>query len=234
VISAVTNAASNQQGAIAPGEIVVVYGSGLGPSQAQSYQVGAGGLVPTNLAGTEVLFNGIPGPVLYASPTQVSAVAPFALTGQSVQIAVQSQNQPSAPVSVAVQAAAPGIFTTNQSGQGQAVAFNQDQSQNAAANPAAQGSQLILYLTGGGQMPNSTDGSFAAPPLPLIPLPVSVTIGDQQAQVSYAGAAPGQVAGIVEIAVQVPSGIGAGSAVTVTVTIGGVAAQSGVTVAIGQ
>jgi trimeric autotransporter adhesin len=233
-ISAVTNAASNQQGAIAPGDIVVLYGSGLGPSQAQSYQVGARGLVPTNLAGTAVLFNGMPGPVLYASPTQVSAVAPFELTGQTVQIAVQSQNQISVPVSVPLQAAAPGIFTTNESGQGQAVAFNQDQSLNAATNPAAQGSQLILYLTGGGQMPNSTDGSFAARPLPLIPLPVSVTIGGQTAQVNYAGAATGQVAGMVEIAVQVPSGVQPGGAVPVTVTIGGVSAQSGVTVAISQ
>jgi trimeric autotransporter adhesin len=233
-VSAVTNAASNQQGAIAPGEIVVLYGSGLGPSQAQSYQLGANGLVPTNVGGTSVVFNGVPGPVLYASPTQVSAIVPFELVGQTVQVAVEIQNQIAAPVSVALQAAAPGIFTTNESGQGQAVAFNQDYSQNAAANPAAQGSQLVLYLTGGGQMSNSTDGSFAAPPLPLIPLPVSVNIGGATAQVKYAGAAPGQVAGLVEIAVEVPSGIQAGSAVPVAVTIGGTAAQSGVTVAIGQ
>jgi hypothetical protein len=32
-ISAVTNAASNLGGAVAPGEIVVLYGSGLGPAQ---------------------------------------------------------------------------------------------------------------------------------------------------------------------------------------------------------
>jgi uncharacterized protein (TIGR03437 family) len=213
---------------------VVLYGSGLGPSKAQSYQVGANGLVPINLAGTEVLFDGIPGPVLYASPTQISAVAPFELTGQTVEIAVESQNQISAPVSVPLQAAAPGIFTANESGQGQAIAFNQNQSQNAAANPAAPGSQLVLYLTGGGQMPNSTDGSFAAPPLPTIPLPVVVTIGRQTAHVIYAGAAPGQVAGLVEIAVQVPTGITPGGAIAVTVTIGGVSAQSGVTIAIGQ
>jgi uncharacterized protein (TIGR03437 family) len=93
---------------------------------------------------------------------------------------------------------------------------------------------LILYLTGGGQMSGSTDGSFAAPPLPTIQLPVTVTIGGQQAKVNYAGAVPGQVAGIVEIAVQVPNGIQAGGAVPVTVQIGGVSAQSGVTVAIGQ
>src|SRR5579875_649189 len=235
-IGAVTNAASNQQGTIAPGEIVVVYGSGLGPSQAQSYQAGSNGLVPTNVAGTVVTFNGVPAPVLYASLTQVSAIAPFELTGQTVQIAVESQGQTSAAVSLPLGATAPGIFTTNESGQGQAVAFNQDSSQNAAANPAAQGSSLSIYLTGGGiTSPGSTDGSFAATAAPLqVQAPVAVTIGGQAAEVTYQGAVPGQVAGMVEVTVRVPTGIEAGSAVPIAVQIGGISAQSGVTVAIGQ
>jgi uncharacterized protein (TIGR03437 family) len=234
-LSAVTNGATNQQGPIAPGEIVVLYGSGIGPSQLQQYELGSNGLVPTTLAGTSVSFNGIAGPVLYTSPTQVAAVAPFELTGQSVQVAVQNQYQTTSPVTVSLAKAAPGLFTADSSGQGQAVALNQDLSVNSASNPASPGSLLSLFATGGGPTsPDSTDGSLGAPPLPLLSLPVTVTIGGQPADVSYAGAAQGQVAGMVEITVKVPSGIAAGKAVAVTLQIGGISAQSGVTVAIGQ
>ncbi|MBV8729572.1 MAG: hypothetical protein JO336_07165, partial [Acidobacteriia bacterium] len=85
-LRAVTNAASNQAGAIAPGEIVVLYGSAIGPSHFQSYRLDANGMVPTSVAGTSVTFNGIAAPVLYTSPVQVAAVAPFGLTGQSAQV----------------------------------------------------------------------------------------------------------------------------------------------------
>jgi trimeric autotransporter adhesin len=234
-LSAVTNAASNQTGAIAPGEIVVLYGSGVGPSQLQQYQLNANGLVPTSLAGTSVAFNGIAGPVLYASPTQVAVVVPFELSGQSAQVIVNSEGQITAPVTVPLAAAAPGIFTGNSSGQGQAAALNEDFSANGSANPAAQGSLLSFFLTGGGETsPDSTDGLPGAPPLPLLTLPVVVTIGGQQAQVSYAGGALGQVAGMVQITVKVPTNIQPASAAPLSVQIGGVSAQSGVTVAIGQ
>ena len=79
---AVTNAASNLTGAIAPGELVVIYGSGLGPANLTTFQL-VNGAVPPSLAGTSVYFNGSPGPVLYASSTQVGAIAPFGLSGTS-------------------------------------------------------------------------------------------------------------------------------------------------------
>jgi uncharacterized protein (TIGR03437 family) len=233
-VKAVTSAATNVQGSIAPGEVVVLYGSGMGPSQLQTYQLDANGFVPKSLGGTSVYFGGMVAPVIYTSATQVAAVVPFAITGQSVPVFVQYQNQTSAPVSVAVASAVPGIFTTDSSGQGQAVAFNQNLQVNRSANPAAPGSLLSLIATGGGQTsPNSTDGMFGAPPLPMLTaLPVTVTIGGQPATISYAGAAPGQVAGILEITVRVPSGIQPGDAVPVTLKVGDTSAQTGVTVAI--
>ena len=88
-VSAVTNAASNLAGAIAPGELVVLYGSGLGGAQT-------------------VLFNGVAGPLLYATPGQVGAVAPYAVGGGTVQVVVQSAGAASAPVAVAAAATAPG------------------------------------------------------------------------------------------------------------------------------
>ncbi|MBV9503375.1 MAG: hypothetical protein JO323_00050 [Acidobacteriia bacterium] len=232
-VSAVTNAATNQAGPIAPGEVVVLYGSGLGPSQLQVYQLGANGLVPTSVGGVTVLFGGAAAPVLYASPGQTSVVVPFEISGSTAQVVVASQGHISTPVTVPIAPAAPGLFTVDASGKGQAAALNQNQQANSAAAPAARGSLLSLFATGGGTTsPPSTDGLPGAAPLPQLTLPVTVTIGGQPAQVSYAGGAPGQVAGIVEITVQVPSNIQPGNAAPVTLQIGSVTAPAGVTVAI--
>jgi uncharacterized protein (TIGR03437 family) len=235
-VNAVVNAASNQNGPIAPGEIVALYGSGLGPSQLQIYQLNSNGQLPKTLAGTTVLFGALAAPVLYASPAQTSVVVPFGVGGQSVQVLVQSQNQSAAPVTVPVAAAAPGLFTADSSGHGQAAALNQNLQLNSAANPAAPGSLLSLFATGAGQLsPSGTDGALNGVSPPALPvLPVSVTIGGQAAAVSAAIGVPGQVAGMLEITVRVPSGIQPGNAVPVTLQIGGTPAQSGVTVAIGQ
>ena len=124
-ISQVANGASNLPGPIAPGEIVVVYGSGLGPAQTTSYQL-ISGFVPTSLAGTRILFNGIPAPILYTSAGQVSAVVPFATPPGNVQVLAEYQSQSSAPVAVTAAAAAPALFTLDSSGTGQAQATNQD------------------------------------------------------------------------------------------------------------
>jgi uncharacterized protein (TIGR03437 family) len=230
-ISRVANSASNLSGSIAPGEIVVLYGSGLGPAQTASYQASAG-FVPTSLAGTRILFNGIPAPILYTSASQVSAVVPFATpVGPKVQILAQYQTQTSAPVSSPVAAAAPALFTADSSGTGQAQASNQDGSTNSAVTPAKVGSVLSLFGTGGGPTsPKEADGLLVAAQDGLT-LPVIVTIGGQPASVQYAGSSPGSVAGTVRIDVQIPDGV-AGSALPVVVQVGGVSSQAGVTVAV--
>jgi trimeric autotransporter adhesin len=236
-VKAVVNAASNQNGPIAPGEIVALYGSGLGPSQLQTYQLDASGRIPRSLAGTTVLFGNQPAPVIYASPAQTSVVVPFGVSGQSVQVTVQSQNQTAAPMTMPVAAAAPGLFTADASGHGQAAALNQNLQPNSAGNPAARGSLLSLFATGAGQMsPSAADGALNGSSPPSMPVlqPVAVTIGGQAATVSAAIGALGQVAGMLEITVRVPSGIQPGKAVPVTLQIGGASSQSGVTVAIGQ
>jgi uncharacterized protein (TIGR03437 family) len=236
-VNAVVNAASNQNGPIAPGEIVALYGSGLGPSQLHTFTLDASGSLSKTLAGTTVLFGNQPAPVIYASPAQTSVVVPFGVAGQSVEVIVQSQNQTAAAVTLPVTAAAPGLFTADASGHGQAAALNQSLQPNSAANPAARGSLLSLFVTGAGQMsPSAADGALNGVSPPAMPVlePVTVTIGGQPAVVSAAIGAPGQVAGMLEVTVRVPSGIQPGNLVPVTLQIGGASAQSGVTVAIGQ
>jgi uncharacterized protein (TIGR03437 family) len=231
-VNAVTNGASNLSGPIAPGEVVVIYGSGMGPDQLTQYQPDSNGFVPTNLAGTTVLINGAFAPIIYTSANQVAAVTPFATGGASAQVFVQYQGQSSAAFNLPVATATPGLFTLDGSGAGQAAAVNQDGSLNGGAHPAKAGSFVSLYVTGAGQTnPGGSDGHLAAVPLPLPVLPVTVTIGGKAAATNYAGAAPGSVEGVMQVNAQIPSGLAAGN-VAVVVQVGTSSTQPGVTVAV--
>ena len=232
-LQAVTNAASNLPGPVAPGEVVVLWGSGLGPAQLFINQIVANGALTNTAAGATVFFNGVAAPLVYTSSAQTAAVVPFGVTGPSVQVVVSYQGQLSAPLSVPVAATAPALFTLNYSGKGQAAALNQNDSVNAAASPAAAGSQVTLFATGLGQTsPPGTDGliTTAAPPTPVA-API-VTIGGQAATVVSATGIPGAVAGVMMIVVQVPSGVTPGNAVPVTLEAAGVSAPAGITIAV--
>jgi uncharacterized protein (TIGR03437 family) len=236
-VGSVVNAASNASGAIAPGEAVVLYGAGLGPSSLTQFQL-INGSVPSSLAGTSVLFNGAPGPVLYTSANQVAAIAPFGLTGSNVNVSVVYQGQTSSAQLLGIVAAAPAIFTANSSGTGPAAAINIPGGVvNDAAHPAKAGDVVTLYLTGVGQTnPPSGDGRLggdgtASRPFLLPVLPVTVTIGGKQADVQFAGGAPNVVNGIMQVNAIVPSGLAAGAA-PVVVNVGSASSQNGVTVAV--
>jgi len=235
----VTNAASGvlsgPAGGVSNGEIVAIYGAGLGSAQPTQFQLDSNGLVTTQLGGTRVLFNGAPGPVLYASAGQVTAIVPYNITGAGIQIAVQYQGQTTSAVTVPLLPAAPALFTVDGSGSGQARAVNLDGSTNDAAHPAPQGTYILLYSTGEGRTsPTGVDGSLDGvdPPQPV--LPVSVTIGGQEANIVYAGGVSGEVAGLMQIRAQVPSGITPGSAVPVRLQVGTAVSPAGVTVSVGQ
>ena len=232
-VAAVTNSANNALGAVAPGEVLVLYGSGLGPSQVAVNQFDSNGLIETSVGGTTVYVNGVAAPVLYASATQVSAIVPYATSGGTVSIYVVYNGQVSNSATAGVASTAPALFTADLSGKGQAAAINnQDGSYNSASHPAPAGSYIQLYLTGGGQtLPGGQDGLQNSVPLPQAAAAVTVTIGGQPATVQYAGGAPGSVAGVWQINAQIPSGLKAG-AVPVVVTVGGVPTQSGVTITV--
>ncbi len=158
-------------------------------------------------------------------------MAPYTVAGGSLQVVVQSAGAASAPVAVAVAVTAPGVFTWDGSGRGQAVAMNQDGMRNGTAAPAAAGSVLFLYATGEGQtLPAGVDGKPAAAPLPQPVARVTATIGGVAAEVSYAGGAPGLIAGVMQVNVVVPAGLT--GEVPVVISAGGVASQPGVTVAL--
>lgn len=233
-LGAVTNGASNEVAAAAPGEIVVLYGSGLGPAQLIIGYPDANGHYPTTLGGTTVTFNGTAAPILYTSPTQVAAIVPFGVSGTSAQVTATYLTQ-SVSSSIPAAATAPGLFTLDYSGKGQIVAFDQNFKANSASNPIAPGGQLMLIATGLGQTtPGGADGLLAPTPPPASGGTPTVTIGGQPATVVSATAVSGFVQGLMQITVQVPAGISAGTAVPVTMQAGGGSAQPNVTIAVSQ
>jgi uncharacterized protein (TIGR03437 family) len=192
-----------------------------------------GGLFATQLAGASVTINGVPAPIVYTSASQTAVIVPYATTGATAQITLAHLGK-TATFQVPVASSAPGIFTYNSTGKGPAAALNQDGvTVNTAAKPAQTGDVISLFATGEGQTsPAGVDGKLAAVPLPQPVLPVTVTIGGQNAQILYAGGAPGLVAGLIQINVRIPSGIPTGAAVPVAVRVGNASSQAGVTIAV--
>jgi len=216
LIGAVVDAASQRADPVSPGKIVVLYGGGLGPSQLSAAP-----------AGTAVSFNGIAAPILYTSATQIAAVVPYAVSGTTAQVTVAYRGDVSAAFAVPVAASAPSLFTLNQTGAGQAAAINAvDGTVNTAANPVRIGGFISLYATGEGQTGSTT------PPRPV--LPVRVTVGGIPATIQYAGGAPGQVAGLMQVNVQIPSGVQPGGYVPVVLQVGDRASSSAVWIAVGN
>jgi uncharacterized protein (TIGR03437 family) len=220
-IVSILNGASFIQDVVSPGELLAIEGANLGPSDLESMQVDDTGRLITSLSGTQVFFDGVSVPLLYASANQVGVVVPFGVTGPTTQIVLQSNGQQSAPVSIAVAPATPALFSASGLGGGQGAVLNQDGSVNSATNPASTGSLVSLFATGLGQTtPPGQDGVVASNVLPVPNLPVSVWIGGVPATVTYAGAAPTMVEGVFQINVTVPPLAPTGSNILVILQVG--------------
>ena len=232
-VSGVTNSASGQTGAVAPGELVSIYGSGLGPANGVSFTVDpATGGVDTALGGTRVLFGSVAAPITYASAGQINAIVPYEMAGQSqATIEVQSQSG-SASQTVQIANAAPGAYTLNSGGSGQAAAFNQDHSINAPSNPAAKGSYVTIYFTGGGQTnPPGVTGSVTGSVLQWLTQAISVTVGNQPATVTFDGSAPTFVDGVDQLNIQLSPNTPSGEQ-AVVITVGGVSSPATATISV--
>jgi trimeric autotransporter adhesin len=236
LIGAVVDVASETNLPVSPGKIVAIYGWGLGNAQLVQYQVGPNGQrIGTNLSGTTVSFNGIPAPVIFSSVSQVAAIVPYEISGETADVTVTFNGATTESVAVPIAASAPSLFTLNETGAGQASALNADGTINTAANPAKTGSVITLYATGEGETsPAGSDGKIASNPLPHPVLPVSATIDGQSAKVVYSGAIAGGVEGLMVAQVEIPSGVQPGGYVPVEIRVGPASSQGGVTIAVAQ
>jgi uncharacterized protein (TIGR03437 family) len=150
--NSVVNGASFAGGAVAPGEIVTIFGSGVGPQQLTVATAGTNGRFGTQLGVVRVRFNGIDAPILFARFDQVGVIAPYALDGAaSAQVTVEIGGVASNAITVPVAAASPAIFSLDSTGRGPGAILNQDNSLNTASNPADRGALVVLFCTGEGQ-----------------------------------------------------------------------------------
>jgi uncharacterized protein (TIGR03437 family) len=202
---------------------------------------------PKTAANRQLVVNDdLQAPIYYIGPTQVNFQVPSNAPLGAARIAVRTADTGEliAGGSLLVSAAAPGIFTANQSGTGQAAVVNQDGSINSASTPAPAGSTILIYGTGQGQVsPAVTDGT-AAPSSPLsstVAVPTSsgatclnnqpsmcVSLGSTFGDVKYSGLAPGFI-GLWQINVTIPAGLT--GTVPVRVVINGTPSNS-VTIAV--
>src|SRR5262249_1058691 len=112
----VTSAASYQNAAISPVEIITIFGSALGPNVLQ-LNAPVNGVFSAELAQTQILINGKPAPLIYVSDSQAAAVTPFSLVDQQVASITAIRNgAASAPATVFVNPVTPGAFTPDASG----------------------------------------------------------------------------------------------------------------------
>ncbi len=188
VVNTVANGASNRVGAVAAGQYVALHGVGRE---------------------RRVTFDELPAQVLFESLFQTNVVVPAGVRGRSsTTIRVGSGEA----VTVAVEEAAPGLFTVDGTGVGQGAILNQDNGANSVERPAARGSVVQIFGTGEGTAQE-----------------VWVMIGGVEATVVYAGST---VTGLFQVNAVVPEGAASGAAVPVTLQVGRFRAQGGVTMAV--
>jgi uncharacterized protein (TIGR03437 family) len=204
------NAASYVATSIVPGEIVSLLGYGIGPATGVS---APGSVLPNELAGVQVSFNGLAAPLFYVQSGQINAQVPWELAGQTsatVQISYPGVAATGTPV--AVTPSLPGVFDI----------VNSDGSINSPSNPARPGDYVSAYGTGGGAMgpPGVTGNLWPLAPLSLLSQPVSAAVGTEAAGVLYSGSAPTLESGVFQINVRLPSYLTAG-AQFLSVTVGG-------------
>jgi uncharacterized protein (TIGR03437 family) len=198
--SAVVDGANFELSALAPSQIVSIFGLGLGPEDLVEFELDEDGSLPDNLGGVMVLFDGYIAPLLAAGRGQINAIVPAKVKGHHADIVVINKGKASAPITVDVIKVSPRIFTAFGTGTGQAAAVNPQGVLNGGSTPASEGSVLSIWITGVGATvdPNFEPGVVADEVAPLAH-EIRVFVGGIEAEVIYAGAAPGMVGAVAQI-----------------------------------
>lgn len=199
---------------ISPGEVITLFGSGLANGTAT-----ASAPFPTTLGGVQVLLNGSAIPVYSVTSTQVSAVVPYNVSGNTVELTLQVNNNGSLSniVNTYGGATSAGVFTLNQNGLGDAAILHANYSEVTESNPAKVGEAIAIYLTGLGPVTPAVTAGSPAPNSTSLTNAIAVYIDGLPATVQYAGLAP-QLGGLYQVNVVVPSGVTAGTDVTLEIS----------------
>jgi uncharacterized protein (TIGR03437 family) len=208
----IVSAANFTSSDLAPGGLFTLFGEFLSATTAEA----TASPLPTRLGGTEVLFNGVRAPLLYASPQQLNGQVPAGLAPGSAGIVVRTGLGQTTPIAVTLSLAAPEFFLLD----GRALALNPDSTINSPSNPAPRGSFISVFLTGQGPVTPPVSSGRAAPLVPLSSvIPVSsAKIGGQEAKLLFFGLAPGFV-GLAQANIEIPAGVTGAVLLEITIDV---------------
>ncbi len=226
----VVNFGSLLETPVAPSEIVTLFGKAIGPDSPALLQLDSSNRIATVLSNTRVLFDGVASPLIRVDSDQITAIVPEAVAGKShSQITVERSGITTASARVVVDVAAPALLTVDPSGAGPCAAINPDGTRNSPASPAPAGSIVSLFMLGAGAT-GQADGALAAEASNVSPAPmVVVSTGFVPfAEVLYAGPSPGSTVALMQINIQLPSGVS--GQVPVFVLYNGLGSQYGATI----
>lgn len=177
--AAVVNAFSGNAGPLAPGAIVSIFGSALGPAFGTAASFDDSGHLPRELAGTSFTFDGIAAPLLYVQDGQLNVQVPYEVAGRTeIEVIATYNGRNSAPARLPLAPQSPGL--------------------HPSAFPA--GDVLVLFVTGVGEFSPSTATGVAVrgDALPTPASPLQLRLGGQDAILLFAGHAP-ETTGVLQI-----------------------------------
>jgi len=178
---------------LAPGSIASLYG--------------------TNLSGATISIANMPATLFSVAPLQVNFQVPEIAVTKPTQFPLRvTQGENFTTITVTLTPYAPGIFTTNGGGTGQAAALIANTASVAAASsPAKKGDFIMLYCTGLGNATTTT---------------TTLTLGGVQIPTTYVGPAPG-FAGLNQVNFQIPTTAPSGGAISLSLSVGGATSNAG-------
>ena len=226
------NAGSQIARNFSPDSWLTLYGQNLADAQV----VAAQSPYPSSLGGTTVTItdangNTLQAPLYFVSPGQINMLVPSTAALGLATLTVTNSQGASASTVILITRTSPGLFTATQNGSGTAAALVQrvrasdgsqsvepvvtfDSNGNPVPAPINVGSDSIyLQFYGTGVRYNSSLAN------------VTCSINGQNAQVLYAGSAPGFF-GLDQVNVALPSGFNGHGTVNVAITVEGQAANT--------
>ena len=205
-VFAITNSAIPAAAAsVASGELMTLYGVGLGPAVGITGEPDQNGLFPTQLSGVKVELGGVAAPLLYVGPDQINFQSPFfgpfgptigwGAPPQTVLVTTPTGLLPALQPQTA---GSIGVFAV----------LNEDGSVNSASNPAINGSIVTLYLTGLGRPTSSAqNGAVSTSASSAFQYDIEVSWLTDSLSVLYAGTAPGLINGLDQVNVRLPTDV---------------------------
>ncbi len=179
---------------LAADSLISIFGAALASAVAEVEEFP----IPTELAGTIVLADGQPIPLLFVSGRQINAILPAGLDGL-IDLSVRN-DMGEHTIRILLDDAVPMIFTLNNQGFGPAAAIDAVTGEPLVPeNPTAPGLLVSLFATGLG----ATEESKGFQVTTIMP---TVYVAGIKARVQFSGKAPG-FEGLNQVNIEIPEGV---------------------------